>query len=94
MAGLDEWGVEGLRGIRNVMAQLTPLYSDLQRRLHFSCVVPGAYPEFLERLKLCSEKKANFDPMKEIAFQRPLGPECITYVDIIGGRARLDEIGY
>lgn len=61
---------------------------------HLEMDAVRAYPEFLERLKLCSEKKANFDPMKEIAFQRPLGTECIKYVDIIGGRVRLDEIGY
>jgi hypothetical protein len=53
-----------------------------------------SYPEFFERLNLCSEKDENFDPLKEIVFQRNLGLECATYLDIIGGRVPIAELGY
>jgi hypothetical protein len=52
------------------------------------------YPEFNERLYLCSLKQKNFDPLKELAFNRPLGLECKTYIDIIAGKTRISGLGY
>jgi hypothetical protein len=68
--------------------------SDYERTAHLEMDAVRAYPEFLERLNLCSEKKGNFDPMKEIVFQRSLGIECDIYLDIIGGRVPVAELGY
>jgi len=52
------------------------------------------YPEFNERLYLCCLKRKNFDPLKELAFNRPLGIECKVYVDIISGKTRISSFGY
>jgi hypothetical protein len=52
------------------------------------------YPEFNERLYLCSRKQRNFDPLKELAFNRPLDIESKTYVDIIAGKTRISTLGY
>lgn len=52
------------------------------------------YPEFNERLYLCSELNRNFDPVKELAFNRELDPICKTYIDIIGGKVLLSDLGY
>jgi len=52
------------------------------------------YPEFNERLNLCAKRGENYDPLKEIVFDRELDPEAITYVDIIGGKVKISEFGY
>ena len=52
------------------------------------------YPEFNERLLLCSEFEKDYDPLKEIAFNRELPLNTITYIDIIGGQIELKELGY
>lgn len=52
------------------------------------------YPEFNERLYLCSVKGCNYDPLKEIAFARELGKENLVYIDIIGGKVKLVDLGY
>jgi hypothetical protein len=51
------------------------------------------YPEFNERLFLCSELECDFDPLKELVFDRSLDPICSNYVNIISGK-RLSECGY
>ena len=51
------------------------------------------YPEFNERLFLCSELEFNFDPLKELVFERSLDIICSNYVNIISGK-RLSECGY
>jgi len=48
------------------------------------------YPSFNERLFLCELFGRNVDPLKEIAFNRPLPREYRTYIDIIAGRIRLN----
>jgi len=53
-----------------------------------------AYPEFNERLSLCYELGRNVDPMKEIAFDRPLPPEYEVYVAIVGGFIPSKQLGY
>ncbi|GAA3621787.1 hypothetical protein GCM10022397_04450 [Flavivirga jejuensis] len=52
------------------------------------------YPEFNERLWLCSRLKMNIDPLKELAFNRKLDPLCEDYIKIIGGKTKLEELGY
>ena len=52
------------------------------------------YPEFNERLYLCSKKKRNYDPLKEIAFTRPLDKDATVYIDIIGGKVQISDLGY
>lgn len=52
------------------------------------------YPSFNERLYLCELFGRNVDPLKEIAFNRPLPREYRTYIDIIAGKTRLSELGY
>ena len=52
------------------------------------------YPEFNERLFLCSQLKTNIDPMKELAFNRKIDLICSTYVDVISGVVRLSDLGY
>ena len=51
------------------------------------------YPEFNERLFLCSELECNFDPLKELVFDRSIDPMCSNYVNIISGK-RFSECGY
>ncbi len=52
------------------------------------------YPTFNERLFLCELFGRNVDPLKEIAFSRPLPLEYRTYIDIIAGDIPLGELGY
>lgn len=52
------------------------------------------YPTLNERILLCRIFGRNFDPAKEIAFDRSLPVECTTYIDIIGGQVRLSKLGY
>nr|WKN37246.1 hypothetical protein K4G66_00800 [Tunicatimonas sp. TK19036] len=52
------------------------------------------YPEFNERLYLCSEMNKNIDPLKELAFDQDLDLRCQTYIDIISGKVRLESLGY
>ncbi len=52
------------------------------------------YPEFNERLFLCSLLNKNYDPLKELAFDRKLPEECLIYADIIGGKVLLNNLGY
>lgn len=52
------------------------------------------YPEFNEQLLLCSIMGKNIDPLKELAFNRPLDIQCKTYVDILSGKVLLSELGY
>lgn len=52
------------------------------------------YPEFNERLYLCSILERNIDPLKEIAFEHSLDLECRTYIDIISGNVPISQLGY
>lgn len=52
------------------------------------------YPELNERILLCAQKGKDFDPLRELMFDRPLDIDCAVYVDIIGGRVLLSELGY
>lgn len=52
------------------------------------------YPTLNERLYLCELFGRNVDPLKEIAFNRPLPREYRTYIDIIAGKIPLSELGY
>jgi hypothetical protein len=52
------------------------------------------YPEFNERMFLCELFGRNVDPLKEIAFNRPVPLEYRTYIDIIAGKIPLRELGY
>lgn len=53
-----------------------------------------AYPELHERLALCADLGVNVDPLKEIAFRRELPVSFLRYVDIIGGKVELSQLGY
>jgi hypothetical protein len=53
-----------------------------------------SYPELNERLLLCSTLGKNYDPLKELAFDRPLCLECIDYIDLISGKRQISELGY
>lgn len=68
--------------------------TDFQRFASLELAALRIYPEFNERLNLCSELEANFDPLKEIVFHRPLDSSCRVYIDIISGKVRLDTLGY
>lgn len=52
------------------------------------------YPEFNERILLCSELNMNVNPLKDIAFSRKLSAEYKTYLKIISGKALLADLGY
>lgn len=52
------------------------------------------YPTLNERLLLCKGKGWNFDPMRNLEFDWPLGRECSVYAQIISGRVRLSDLGY
>lgn len=52
------------------------------------------YPEFNERLWLCYKKGKNIDPLKEIAFERPLDEDYEVYLSIIDGKTKISEFGY
>lgn len=67
---------------------------DYDRYRHLELSNLRAYPEFNERLYLCSIFKRNIDPLKEIAFDRPLDTQCHVYVDIIAGKVPLRDLGY
>lgn len=67
---------------------------DYDRYRHLELSNLRVYPEFNERLYLCSIFKCNIDPLKEIAFDRPLDPQCRVYVDIISGKVPLSDLGY
>lgn len=67
---------------------------DYDQYKHLEVTSLRVYPEFSERLYLCSVYNTNFDPLKEIAFGRPLGLECRTYLDIISGKVLLKKLGY
>lgn len=75
--------------------QYTPIQNE-DYHLYMEYEINGLsiYPEFNERLYLCSELGFNIDPSKELAFNRELDPICKTYIDIIGGKVRLSELGY
>ncbi|WP_196888702.1 hypothetical protein [Aureivirga sp. CE67] len=49
-----------------------------------------SYPELNERILLCSELGYNFDPVKELAFNRELDIICKTYIDIISQKKKVD----
>ncbi len=51
------------------------------------------YPEFNERLFLCSELEYNIDPLKELMFRRPMDPICRPYIGIVSGE-RISKYGY
>lgn len=73
----------------------TPLLlSDYEKVKQYELENLRIYPEFNERLWLCSELKMNFDPLKELAFNRLLDPICETYIDIISGKVLLKDLGY
>lgn len=61
---------------------------------HYEPSFLRGYPEFNERLYLCSIKGENFDPLKELIFDRELDLECSTYIDIISGKVPKNELGY
>ena len=52
------------------------------------------YATFNERLLLCELFGRNVDPLREIAFNRPIPLEYRTYIDLIGGKTVLKELGY
>jgi hypothetical protein len=43
----------------------------------------GVYPEFNERLYLCYQLKKNVDPLKDLAFNRPIPLAYKRYIEII-----------
>lgn len=53
-----------------------------------------AYPTFNERLYLCETFGRNIDPLKELAFNRPLDKKCAVYIDIIAGKIPIAKLGY
>ena len=53
-----------------------------------------AYPEFNERLYLSCEKGYNYDPLKEIAFDKVLDLDCLPFIDILSGKVEIEKFGY
>lgn len=85
---IDQAGVQ-------IREHLTPIaLADYQRVAHLELTNLCDYPTFNERLYLCELLGRNIDPLKEIAFSRPLDRACRVYVDIIAGKTRLSELGY
>ena len=68
--------------------------SEYEQYKHLELNRLRAYPELNERIALCADFGRNVDPLKEMAFRRPLPFEYVRYMDIIGGRVRLSELGY
>ncbi|MEZ0611498.1 hypothetical protein ACAW74_23505 [Fibrella sp. WM1] len=52
------------------------------------------YPEFNERLYLCSQFGENVDPYKDLLFGRDLPLDYKKYFQIISGTVPLSELGY
>lgn len=52
------------------------------------------YPSFNERIYLCELLGKNVDPLKELAFNRPIPLEYRTYIQIISGKTLLTTLGY
>ena len=73
----------------------TPIdINDYEKYKHLELDNLRIYPEFNERLNICSEINENFDPLKELAFNQKLDLRCRTYIDIIGGQVLLSKLGY
>lgn len=68
--------------------------ADYERYRDYEMSGARAYPEFNERLVLCSEMGSNYDPLKEIAFNRLLDRRCIPYIEIISGKVLIAKYGY
>ena len=78
-----------------IKEEYTPItIEDYEKYKHLELSNLRGYPEFNERLYLCSILNRNFDPLKELAFNRPLDIKCKTYVDIIAGKVPISELGY
>lgn len=54
----------------------------------------SVYPEFNERLFLCSQYKMNIDPAKDLLFNRELPLSYKRYFQIVSGQVPLSELGY
>ena len=76
------------------LTKLTRSDEDYQRAKNLEIMMVWTYPFFNERLYLCSVKGENFNPEMEITFNRPLGLECIPYIDMLRGKADLAALGY
>lgn len=94
--GAGPKGICRMREVNGVLREeFEPISNDDYARYeHLEMTALCDYPSFNERLYLCEYFGRNFDPGKEIAFDRPLDPECVTYVDIIAGKTLLKDLGY
>jgi len=52
------------------------------------------YPEFQERLNICAMLGKNYDPLKEIGFDRKLDPACVAYIEMMAGSVPITHYGY
>lgn len=92
-------GVNNLLKTENPNDRLHPEYrpliiDDYDDVIQYELENLRVYPEFNERLWLCSKLKKNIDPLKELAFNRELDPLFENYIKIIGGKTKLEELGY
>lgn len=75
--------------------QITPIArSDYHKYSNLEMTTLSDYATLNERILLCRLLACNFNPLKEIAFDNPLPIECATYIDLIGGKVRLSDLGY
>jgi hypothetical protein len=83
-----------IQGGKQVLEYTEIERSDYDQYRSLEVTTLRAYPEFNERLFLCAKLGKNYDPLKELAFDRTLVPECIDYIDLISGRRPNSELGY
>lgn len=78
-----------------IREEVTPIsVDDYDKYVDLELTNLSDYPSFNERLYLCCLLGKKIDPLKEMAFNRSLSKESRTYIDIIGGKTPLAELGY
>ena len=68
--------------------------TDYESCKHIELTNLSDYPSLNERILLCHLVEPTFDPLREIAFNRPLPPSCKTYIDLISGQVPIAKHGY
>jgi len=92
-------GKNSVRKLLNINGKIEEEYTPIpveeyDKVAHLELTNLCDYPTFNERLYLCEHYRRNIDPLKELAFNKPLDKECRVYIDIIAGKVPIRELGY